>query len=129
MTFATPSVLLLLLLMPAWLAWERRAARRGGLTFSSIAGLRSLPSFWIQVGPRLLAALRGVALALFIVALARPQIGRSESKVRTEGIDIVLAVDISGSMQAVDYQLEGKPRGPHHGGEESGPRVYPEPAQ
>jgi Ca-activated chloride channel homolog len=42
-------------------------------------------------------------------ALARPQLGRSESKVRTEGIDIVLAVDISGSMQALDYKLDNQP--------------------
>ena len=48
--------------------------------------------------------LRGATLALFVAALARPQLGRSESKVRTEGIDIVLVVDISGSMQAMDYE-------------------------
>jgi Ca-activated chloride channel homolog len=45
---------------------------------------------------------------LFITALARPQLGRSESKVRTEGIDIVLVVDISGSMQAMDYEKAGQ---------------------
>jgi Ca-activated chloride channel family protein len=52
--------------------------------------------------------LRGATLVLFIVALARPQLGRSESKVKTEGIDIVLVIDISGSMQAMDYEKGGQ---------------------
>lgn len=109
MKFATPWLLLLLLLLPLWAWRERRTAQRGGLKFSSVATSRSLSSFWAGVGPSLLFLLRGASLALFVLALARPQLGRSESKVRTEGIDIVLAVDISGSMQALDYKLDGKP--------------------
>lgn len=109
MKFVTPWLLLLLLLLPLWAWWECRRAQRGGLKFSSVATSRSLSSFWAGVGPSLLFLLRGASLALFVLALARPQLGRSESKVRTEGIDIVLAVDISGSMQALDYRLDGKP--------------------
>ena len=109
MKFATPWLLLLLLLLPLWAWWERRTAQRGGLKFSSVATSRSLSSFWAGFGPSLLFLLRGASLALFVFALARPQLGRSESKVRTEGIDIVLAVDISGSMQALDYKLGGQP--------------------
>jgi Ca-activated chloride channel homolog len=93
--------------LPLWLWWERRSAQRGGLKFSSVATARSLSSFWAEVGPSLLLLLRGATLALFIVALARPQLGRSESKIRTEGIDIVLVIDISGSMQAMDYRRAG----------------------
>jgi Ca-activated chloride channel family protein len=104
MKFASPWSLLLLLVLPAWLWWERRSARRGGLRFSSVAPARSLSSLWSALGPSLLFVLRAATLALFVVALARPQLGRSESKVRTEGIDIVLVVDISGSMQAMDYE-------------------------
>ena len=52
--------------------------------------------------------LRGATLVLFVAALARPQLGRSESKIKTEGIDIVLVVDISGSMQAMDYEKMGQ---------------------
>ncbi|HVM62038.1 MAG TPA: VWA domain-containing protein [Verrucomicrobiae bacterium] len=108
MKFASPWLLVLLLVLPLWLWWERRAARRGGLRFSSVATARSVSSFWAAAGPSLLVMLRGVTLALFIVALARPQLGRSESKVKTEGIDIVLVIDISGSMQAMDYEKGGQ---------------------
>ncbi len=108
MKFANPWLLLLLLLLPLWLWWERRAAQRGGLKFSSVATAQSLSSFWAAIGPSLLLLLRGATLVLFIFALARPQLGRSESKVRTEGIDIVLVVDISGSMQAMDYEKFGQ---------------------
>jgi Ca-activated chloride channel family protein len=104
MKFASPWSLLLLLVLPVWLWWERRSAQRGGLRFSSVAPARSLSSLWSALGPSLLLVLRGATLALFVAALARPQLGRSESKVRTEGIDIVLVVDISGSMQAMDYE-------------------------
>ncbi len=65
-------------------------------------------SFWSALGPAILLLLRGATLLLFIAALARPQLGRSESKIRTEGIDIVLVIDISGSMQAMDYEKYGK---------------------
>jgi len=109
MKFASPACFLLLLLVPLWLWWERRNAQRGGLKYSSVATGRTLRSFWAAAGPTLLLLLRGACLVLFVVALARPEIGRRESKVRTEGIDIVLVLDISGSMQAMDYQKDGQP--------------------
>ncbi|HTS18657.1 MAG TPA: VWA domain-containing protein [Verrucomicrobiae bacterium] len=108
MKFASPWLLALLVVLPLWLWWERRSAQRGGLKFSSVATARSLSSFWAAVGPSLLLLLRGATLALFIVALARPQLGRAESRVKTEGIDIVLVIDISGSMQAMDYEKGGQ---------------------
>ncbi|MGD1017953.1 MAG: VWA domain-containing protein [Verrucomicrobiia bacterium] len=108
MKFASPWSLVLLLVLPVWLWWERRSAQRGGLKFSSVATARSLSSVWAALGPSLLILLRGATLALFIVALARPQLGRSESKIKTEGIDIVLVIDISGSMQAMDYEKSGQ---------------------
>ena len=108
MKFASPWFLLLLSLLPVWLWWERRMAQRGGLKFSSVTAARSLASAWTRLGPVLLLALRGATLALFVVALSRPQVGRRESKVKAEGIDIVLALDISGSMQAPDYEKNGQ---------------------
>ncbi len=109
MKFHDPWLLLLLLFVPAWLWWERRAAARGGLKFSSIAAARATSSFWSVLGPTLLLAMRGAALALLVVALARPQVGKSESRWKTEGIDIVLAVDVSGSMLAQDFKVDGQP--------------------
>ncbi len=54
--------------------------------------------------------LRVVALALVVIALARPQQGLESSRLHTEGIDIVLAVDVSGSMLAEDFTLHGSRR-------------------
>lgn len=108
MKFANPWLLLLLVLLPFWIWRERRTAHRSGVKFSSVAGAASLTSFWTAFGPTLLLVLRGLALVLFVLALARPQVGKSESKVKTEGIDIVLAVDVSGSMQALDMTVQGK---------------------
>ena len=96
------------MVVPLWLWWERRTAQRGGLKFSSVAGAQSVASFWTRLGPTLLLVLRGATLVLFVVSLARPQLGRSESKIKAEGIDIVLVLDISGSMQALDYEKRGQ---------------------
>ncbi len=108
MKLANPWLLLLLVVVPLWLWWERRTAQRGGLKFSSVAGAQSVASFWTRLGPTLLLVLRGATLVLFVVSLARPQLGRSESKIKAEGIDIVLVLDISGSMQALDYEKRGQ---------------------
>ena len=105
MKFASPWFLLFLLVIPLWFWWEQRLARRGGLKFSSVTTARSLSSFWSALGPALLLLLRGATLLLVIAALARPQLGRSESRIRTEGIDIVLVLDISGSMQAMNQAI------------------------
>ncbi len=105
-----PWFLVLLLLVPLWIWWERRApGGRAAFQYSSVAAARGLGSFWTWLGPSMLLLLRGVALVLLVIALARPQLGRSESEVRTEGIDIVLAVDVSGSMQAMDFKVQGQP--------------------
>jgi Ca-activated chloride channel family protein len=57
---------------------------------------------------RLLAAMRWLTLALFVVALARPQFTESETKIKASGIDIVVAIDLSGSMEAEDFEIKGE---------------------
>jgi len=52
--------------------------------------------------------LRLLSLAAFIVALARPQLGQERTEVETSGIDIVLAVDVSSSMEAMDFEVDGQ---------------------
>lgn len=87
------------------------------------AGLRMRPGArWSVLAPipaqaravvaarRALPVVRLLALALLVAALARPQIIRREEQIKTEGIDIMLALDISGSMQAEDF----KPRNRLH---------------
>ena len=51
-----------------------------------------------------------LALALFIVALARPQKTESETSVRASGVDIVIAIDLSGSMESEDFELAAQLR-------------------
>jgi Ca-activated chloride channel family protein len=53
-----------------------------------------------------LPALRALALVLVVIALARPQAGSTTAKIHREGVDVVLAVDVSGSMLAEDFTLE-----------------------
>jgi Ca-activated chloride channel family protein len=48
-------------------------------------------------------------LALLVLALARPQLGVGSADVETSGIDVILAIDVSGSMQALDFQLDDQP--------------------
>jgi len=57
---------------------------------------------------RFLAALRWIALALFIMALAQPRLSKSTMEVKASGIDIVCALDLSGSMNTPDYVIKGR---------------------
>ena len=103
MTFAHPWWLLALAALPV-LVW--RARRRGdvpGLRFSVAGEARALPSTGWARWRWLPDALTLAALALGVVALARPQQTDAVRERTTEGIDIVLALDISTSMTAEDF--------------------------
>lgn len=101
-----PWALLLLVLLPFLVRGRLRSAPPT-LPYPVLDAVRA-------VGPGrrahwrwLLPALRVAALGLLIVGLARPQLGRAATQVRAEGIDIMLAVDLSSSMLAEDFQIEG----------------------
>jgi len=64
-------------------------------------------SFWLKIRG-LTPALKYAALSLMIIALARPQWGTQQIDISTEGVNIVLSVDLSGSMAALDFKLKGK---------------------
>lgn len=105
-TFADPHFFYLLLIIPVLVAWYvyRLSKTQSDLRLSSTAGfdgLRRSPKLLLHHG---LFALRMLALALIIIALARPQSSLRRQDVKIEGIDIVLAVDISGSMLAQDFK-------------------------
>jgi len=91
-----------------WLApwWARRRRRVAAVRYSSIETLQRLRPSRAVVVRRVIEGLRLVTVALLIMAMARPQTGRKHSEVRTEGIDIVLVLDTSGSMQALDLDAE-----------------------
>ncbi len=99
---ADPWFLALLALLPP-LAWAAVSPKlRGALHYSRGETLRDLPATWATRLHALPLALRLLGLALLIIALARPQKGLEESRVETETVDIVLVVDTSTSMEAID---------------------------
>lgn len=109
MMWGSPEALLLLVLLPVLVlaAWAARRFRRG-LRLSTAALARPLASRFARlVGPALWG-LRLAALALLVVALARPQWGATWQEEHQLGVDIMLALDISGSMRAEDFQPENR---------------------
>ena len=99
--FADPWVLGLLAALPLLALIHRgRPARRlrGGVVLSTLAPLAEAPRGWRARLRPFYPMLRLPALALLIVALARPQTVEANARIASEGIDIVLALDISGSM-------------------------------
>jgi Ca-activated chloride channel family protein len=103
MRFAFPIFLLLLLLIPL-VVWLRHfVLRKSSMLFSSGKVLNNLPKSWrIRLQP-LLPILYAMGLACLVVALARPQRGLDESRIHTEAVDIILLVDLSGSMDTQDF--------------------------
>ncbi|HEY5417851.1 MAG TPA: VWA domain-containing protein [Gemmatimonadaceae bacterium] len=104
--FGSPWVLLLLLLLPAWWLWRRRR-RPAAIVFSRVSVLANGPRAGRGIARALLVA-RNLVLVGLIIALARPRsAGRAEQST-TEGINIVIAFDISSSMLAEDFQPQNR---------------------
>jgi Ca-activated chloride channel family protein len=109
MTFLHPYLLLLLLLLPlaAWL--KGRRGRPQAFVYSSTHLLRGIQEITRSNAGGFLAALRWLALALFIVALAQPRLTKFDTtKATASGVDIVVAFDLSGSMAAEDFEIKGQ---------------------
>jgi Ca-activated chloride channel family protein len=105
LTFAHPWFLLLLLLLPVAAWWRGRQGKPAAFLYSSVQLVSGVANITQSSAGRALAALRWLVLALFIVGLARPQFVESETAVKASGIDIVVAIDLSGSMEAEDFEL------------------------
>ena len=106
MTFAHP-YLLLLLLLPA-LAWLKgRVGQSSAFLYSSVDLVRPVAGLKRSRAGALLANLRWLALALLIVAMAQPRLVRGESHIKASGVDIVVAIDLSGSMASEDFLVPG----------------------
>jgi Ca-activated chloride channel family protein len=101
MSFAHPWAFALGALVPVFL-WWMLVKRRAALRYSDLSFLQQAPNRgrWLRAVP---AGLYALAFAAMVFALARPQRGRQFEEVENRGIDIMLAVDISGSMQAEDF--------------------------
>lgn len=100
--FARPWLLLLLLLVPVWILWQRRHAGAQAMVFSRAAVLGALSSRNVQWLAKLPDWLRVATIVLLILAMAGPRTGSSVVDVDAEGIAIVLTLDISSSMLAED---------------------------
>jgi len=106
--FADPYILLLLVSIPLLVWYRNRRYAWPRLQLSATTAVAGIsPGAMVFVG-RLLPVLKYTALALMIVALARPQWGTRQVNIKTEGINIILAVDISESMSALDFKMDGK---------------------
>jgi Ca-activated chloride channel family protein len=105
--FAHPELLFLLLALPLLAWWAGRSGRVAAVRFPSAGLIRELGKarprsarwgWWFRLP----------ALALIVLGLARPQVGQSVAEVEASGIDIILAVDLSTSMEALDFKLRGR---------------------
>jgi Ca-activated chloride channel family protein len=106
--FATPTFFLLLLFVPLLVWWWLRQ-RPNALRYPATALLAHLPTgraHFARIGG---AVLRGLTLTLIIIALTGPRFPDLRTRIKTEGIAIVMLVDVSGSMAEHDFDWNGEP--------------------
>lgn len=108
MTFADPYFLLMLLALPflAWLKGKR--GQEAAFLYSSVQLVKGITGISRSRLGQILLRMRWLALAFLVVALARPQLGEGETPIRASGIDIAVALDLSGSMASEDFELQGE---------------------
>jgi Ca-activated chloride channel family protein len=125
MRLASPGYLLLLIPVVA-LVWLELRKRTGAVRFSDVSFLRAHQGASRYLKPALLAV-NALALALMVVALARPQRGRIFEEVESRGVDIMLCMDVSESMSAPDLKPDritaAKQRATEFIGKRTGDRI------
>lgn len=108
--FASPWLLSLLVIVPvlAGWHWRNRSAKPATMQYA-VAGLaKGLPNSWrISLRP-LLTIARLLGISLLVIGLARPQIGHARELIKGEGVEIALALDISGSMASLDFEPDNR---------------------
>ena len=101
--FENPWLLAFLIIIPLMMLYQWKGLGRSRLKFSSLDNLKKLrkpSSIFLR---HILLTLRCLAITLLVMALARPQTGTRTKEVLSEGIDIILCLDTSGSMQTADF--------------------------
>lgn len=106
--FEDPWFLILLCLLPL-LAAESRKNREAVIPYSSIKNLKAVRSPRMNLISAVPKVLRFMALAFIILALAQPREGRKRTEILSAGVDVMLAIDASGSMRALDF-MKGRDR-------------------
>ena len=108
MNFANPILLIFLAAVPLTAYWYVRNAihgsQMGSVRFSNLEVLNSLNPSRKQRFRHILIALRMLTITLVVIALARPQSSIDGQEILTEGIDIILTLDVSSSMKAIDFK-------------------------
>jgi Ca-activated chloride channel family protein len=107
--FLNPEFFWLLALLPLIAVWRGRKGRVAAIEYSNVEIARSVARETRSRPARWTTMLRLLVAALIIVGLARPQYGRGRSEVQASGVDLMLAVDVSGSMEALDFTVNGQP--------------------
>ena len=106
MEFANPKIFWLLVVIPLWVAYYVWRSMQGGssIVISSTDSLRKAPRTMRYYLRHLPILLRMAVFVMVVVALARPQTVEHKAKTTSEGIDIVMAMDVSTSMLACDFK-------------------------
>jgi len=108
MVFRHPYALLLLLALPLLFYFSARR-KKAAMTFSTVAPIREMGAVSLSLlFYRLLPWLRGLVIILFCLALAQPEEVSAEREYQTKGVDIILSLDLSGSMLAEDFKPENR---------------------
>ncbi len=106
--FEDPYILALLCIIPFAVLYRKRRCQRPSLRLPSAGPAWDLSEGFFVTVAEWLPALKYLALCLMIVSLARPQWGTRQVDVQTEGVNLILAVDLSESMAALDFNKGGK---------------------
>ena len=110
--FASPAILILAFILPAmylaYAMWAKRSTRPATMHHAAAGWAKDLPRSWRVVWRPILSILRVATAVLIVIGLARPQIVQGKETITGEGIDIALAVDISGSMASLDFQPDNR---------------------
>ena len=105
--FEDPWLLLFFLIVP-YLTIRRKVKLQATISYSSIDKLQAIRSPRVEILSILPLVLRMIAISLLVLALARPQEGYKRTEILSVGVDIMLALDTSGSMQALDFIKDEK---------------------
>ena len=109
MQFKNPQFLILLVIwVPLIWVYVRREKKRPAIRFSDLSIIKKLPKSPMTYLRHAGIALRCLGVGLLIIALARPQKGTSEEEVTSEGVDIMLVLDVSYSMRSLDFQPKNR---------------------
>ena len=108
--FQNPIFLAGLAVIPllAWDYFRKSQKRKASVRFPSLAIIKRVPSSMAYKARHILLVMRLLAISLLFIAMARPQYGEAIEDVTTNGIDIVLALDISGSMKTMDFKPQNR---------------------